>query len=404
MRCELMHKNISVAELVIDGKTAAIISCDNVTAPEHLPFGIKGDERSLNEWWHSRAIPASREGIDEALDVLGVDTSKVLLTRCYGLSLSDQYWIKPMGRSLNWKDINFFYNDFSDDIGNILLGEHNNSKALDFISPDNTSDGNLKKRWKIIDGKRCLIKAGAAPLYQAPLNEVIATRIMERLNIPHVLYKVMWRDGLPYSVCENFITPETELVSAWNILKHRGKFNHENDYLHYVNCCKELGIPDIEHSLDMMIVVDYIIANEDRHLRNFGAIRNAETLEWLGAAPIFDSGNSLDYNKLPSRRRIDSTVCKPFKKTHAEQLGLVKSFDWIDFSKLNGIVEEIEDILSAHNAVEIYGPNRHKIIAERVADRIKAVEKAAEKERGCTVFISQSDLNNTDEDDDEFEM
>ncbi len=34
-----------------------------------------------------------------------------------------------------------------------------------------------------------------------------------------------------------------------------------------------------------MIVLDYLIANEDRHLNNFGVIRNAETLEWLGFAP-----------------------------------------------------------------------------------------------------------------------
>ncbi len=41
-----------------------------------------------------------------------------------------------------------------------------------------------------------------------------------------------------------------------------------------------------------MIVLDYIIANEDRHLNNFGLLRNAETLEWYGFAPIYDSGSS----------------------------------------------------------------------------------------------------------------
>jgi|GEM_PF-5755159 len=39
-----------------------------------------------------------------------------------------------------------------------------------------------------------------------------------------------------------------------------------------------------------MIVFDYLILNEDRHFCNIGAIRNAITLEWLGIAPIFDSG------------------------------------------------------------------------------------------------------------------
>lgn len=40
-----------------------------------------------------------------------------------------------------------------------------------------------------------------------------------------------------------------------------------------------------------MIVLDYLIVNEDRHQNNFGVVRNAETLEYLGAAPIYDSGH-----------------------------------------------------------------------------------------------------------------
>lgn len=109
--------------------------------------------------------------------------------------------------------------------------------------------------------------------------------------------------------------------------------------MHYVNLCEEHGIKNIRHSLDEMLVIDYIVANEDRHFNNFGVIRNAETLEWLSAAPIFDSGTSLGYNRL-ERSIADIKVCKPFKKTHNEQLQLVTSFDWIEFSKINGIVDE----------------------------------------------------------------
>lgn len=45
------------------------------------------------------------------------------------------------------------------------------SDSFSLISPDNTSDGWLKKKWTIIDGKRCLIKSGSAPFFQEPLNE-----------------------------------------------------------------------------------------------------------------------------------------------------------------------------------------------------------------------------------------
>lgn len=41
---------------------------------------------------------------------------------------------------------------------------------------------------------------------------------------------------------------------------------------------------------------------------------------------------------------LRGTECKPFKKTHAEQLMLVSSFDWINFDKLNSIEEDIRRI------------------------------------------------------------
>ena len=83
-----------------------------------------------------------------------------------------------------------------------------------------------------------------------------------------------------------------------------------------MNCAEALGIPDVVQFLDRMLVLDYIIANEDRHLNNFGAIRNAETLEWLGMAPIYDSGSSLGYDKVAAEiRRGQNIFCKPFKTT-----------------------------------------------------------------------------------------
>lgn len=39
-----------------------------------------------------------------------------------------------------------------------------------------------------------------------------------------------------------------------------------------INCCETLGISDVIPYLDQMIVLDYIIANEDRHLNNFGVV------------------------------------------------------------------------------------------------------------------------------------
>lgn len=399
MKYTLMHKNISVADIEIDDDIGVITGIEAVYAKEHLPVGVLHplhhketvDKAALNHWWAGRSIPASRMGIGEALETLGVYNTQILVTKCLGLSLSDHYWVKPADSDVSWESVNFFDNDFSDDVGDVLFGTSRKSAGFDLVSPDNTSDGNLKKRWKIIDGKRCLLKSGSDPFRQQPFNEVIASRIMNRLGIDHVPYTVIWNDDKPYSVCEDLVTKETELVSAWRIMQIRPKANHENWYLHFVNICKELGV-DIVPALDRMIVLDYIIGNEDRHFNNFGLLRNADTLKWLGAAPVYDSGTSLWYNRTAEQIPMSEIICKPFKKSHGEQLRLVSSFDWLDFDKLNGVESEIYELLTEQKVIPYVGIERANAIAAEVEKRIDHLHNAAMAE------ISNHDISSTEGD------
>ena len=384
MKCTLMHRRIEVAKLELDDETGIIRKIESVMSAEHVPVGVpvkKGiaDRSELNKWWTDRSIPASRSGVREALETLELTDTKILLIRCFGLSLSDQYWIRPEGTGLTWEKINFFDNPFSDDMGDVLFGKPNKAEDFDFSSPDNTSDGYLKKRWKIIKGKRCLIKGGSNLERQQPFNEVIASKIMDRLGIYHAPYSIIWEDDEPYSVCEDFVTRDTELISAWRIMQTQKKDNSTSVYQHFVNCCKSLGAPDVVPALDRMLVLDYIIANEDRHLNNFGLLRNAETLEWLGFAPIYDSGSSLGYNSLLSQIHTEKNItCKPFKRRHDEQVKLVTSFDWIDFSKLSDAGDMVREVLSDPRAKELISENRKEAIAEMVERHIESLQTIAE--------------------------
>ena len=383
MKCSLMHKRVKVADIELDDASGFIKKINTVYVPEHLPIGVsikKGvaDRASLNDWWTERSIPAGRSGIREALELMDIPNIKMLLVRGDGLSLSDQYWICPEGMDITWDSINFFENMFSDDVGDVLFGKKKKENAFDFCSPDSTTDGNLKKNWKIIDGKRCLVKGGSTPFCQQPFNEVIASRIMELLGIPHVSYTVMWKQKVPYSVCEDFIAGETELISAWRIMQTLKKESNTSVYQHFLNCCDALGIKEVIPYLDRMIVLDYIIANEDRHLKNFGAIRNAETLEWIGMAPIYDSGSSLGYDKLAGQIGSEHNItCKPFKKSHEEQLKLVSSFDWIDIEKLVNVRTLIMETFTKESASEYIDEVRSKAIADTVEKRIINIAEMA---------------------------
>lgn len=380
-----MHKQIAVAGIDIDNATGSIQKINKLYSPEHLPVGVlvrqgNADRAALNQWWTTRSIPASRLGIGEALESMNISSPKLLLVLCHGLSLSDQYWILPDGSNLTWDKINFFQNDFSYDIGDILFGTCKNLNVMDFSSPDNTSDGTLKKRWKIINGARCLIKGGSNPFHQQPFNEVISADIMERLCISHVPYTLAWNQGVPYSVCEDFVTETTELIPAWRIVQTQKKSNSASTYLHFVNCCEALGIEEVVPFLDRMIVLDYIIANEDRHLNNFGLLRDAETLEWIGFAPIYDSGSSLGYDKMPSQIRSGKDIkCKPFKSHHEEQLKLVTDFSWSDFDSLKDVDRLIANTLSSDGANEYIDENRIDAIIESVCQRIDNLSKLQTK-------------------------
>jgi len=334
----LMYLNEEVIDLYFDDN-GYIKGTGTLYSFVHLPIGAFDNNNiitsNLIEWWNDRSIPLSRSGIREVFDKLDISNSQILLLKCFGLSLSDQYWIKPKSQDIKWEDINFFNNEFSDDLGELLLGGELKNKDLDLSSPDNTSVGNLKKRWKIINNKRILIKGGSNPFRQEPYNEVVASQIAQALGLPYINYSLTYIDGYPYSECEDFIKDDEDLIPAYLINKALKKNNNDSSYTHLLKCADKLGIKNFEDYLNKLIVFDFIIANEDRHFNNFGAIRNAKTLEFIGPSPIYDSGSSFGYNKINDDiKPFKDIEAKPFKNNILEQLKLVTSFKWLDINKL----------------------------------------------------------------------
>ena len=354
MEFELMHKNVSVAIVSIDedGDMNRILHVHNL---DHMPVGVvvngHSDRVRLKKWWRGRCIPATRNGLRQFLEFLDLSVPTELLSKSYGLSLSDQYWVRPEGSGLTWDSLNFFDNSFSEDIGNLLLGRRSCSESISMVSPDNTSDGVLRKRWAIIDGKRCLLKSASGSMPQEPFNEVVASTLMDSLGVPHVRYTLVQDAGYPFSSCEDFINGSTELVTAAHLMATKTKGNDESVYRHYVRCCDDVGI-DVVPALDQMLVVDYIMCNTDRHTNNFGLIRNAESLDYIGPAPLYDTGSSLGCNVVDGQfDKVPRQEPKPFAKSFEEQLGLVHSFDWVDQDRMYGCLDDISHVLGAFDVI-----------------------------------------------------
>lgn len=257
-----MNKNHPILSMNIED--GVILSIDELINEQYLPVGISRNNMNkttadIIKWWAERRIPASSInafdiGFDNFRDIIGKDDFSYLPEKCFGLSLSDQYWINPVNSPLKWDDINFFENEFSEDMGKMIF-DGIVSENPDMVSPDNTSDGKIRKKWKIIDGKRCLLKGYSLPYMQEPFNEKIASALCRRLNIRNYTdYSLAFDKSGPFCICENFITPDTEYVTAESVMRLRNRDN-VSLYSHYIKICEELEIKDIRDRIDEMLVV-----------------------------------------------------------------------------------------------------------------------------------------------------
>ena len=377
----LMHKNIPVASVELTKRKGSIIAVTGVFNIKHAPLTTfnekdgKIDPLKLDDWLEGRSIPASRQNVTKLMRDLNITSPTALALQSYGLSLSDHYWIKPVNQDILWEDINFFQNEFSDDIGKILMDEKNsNDPNIDVRSPDNSSDGMLRKRWTIQNQKRVLIKGADTKyqLQQEPFNEVIASQIMAKLNINRTPYTQLFIDDKPYSLCEAFTNENIEYITAYSVLKHFKRDVKLSEYEQILDNCQKLGIGDMRHKIEQMLVLDYLIANTDRHLGNFGFLRNADTLEYEGFAPIFDSGTSLWCDGSIVSNRTES---KPFKKNHNSQIKLVTDLSWYDPIPKNQLTDIIIHNLSKNEPIKDV---RVGISEERITKIAETVNQRSE--------------------------
>lgn len=387
----LWNKNTPV--LRFNGMLAYHFNIERITKienPEYLPFEIRHNKqnntiltRDVNAWFSTRKIPASRQNLQDLLEVTKIGSTDELALQNYALSLSDQYWISRVGESISWSDINFFTNDFSEDLGKIIGGKQ--VEEIRFTTPDNTTGGWLAKTWKLHEGKRYLVKGRSGIYNQEPFNEVVASLLCQKLGIDHVPYKIIECSGEQYSACECFIAEDTELVTAYAIIKNGNRPNHISRYDWFLNQCEEKCGLDVQKDIDNILLLDYLILNEDRHYNNFGLIRNVETLEFIGFAPIYDSGTSLFYNTWTNNIASYRAKAKPFNSRHEAQ---IKPIQYItdNISNLKGIENEIQNILKENHRLERNDPHRKKVISKTLEKRVDSICQAKAMGRADGAF------------------
>lgn len=366
MKCILMNKNTEVLSVEYNTSFGIFDRMYEIIDINYAPLILKkyyeeeNDElvllNRLTEWFKGRGIPSWRDKLDLLLHRLNIETADELLDKAFGLSLSDQYWLKPYDTDISYDDINFFDNDF--DYAEFLEASLSlNSKTIkkeeSLKTPNNTTDGMLKKAWIIDDGVRYLLKGGYKNEILQPFNEALASEICKRLGFYHVEYTLDTYKDMVVSKCPCFITKDTELITAYQIRNDMQRNDNEKDYEDYIHILEENGITNARAEVENMYILDFLIMNEDRHLNNFGIIRDVNTLKWIGVAPIFDNGMALNVDYYSEEEVAISGHGRLFYevKPFDEMIKVVKNMKRIDISKLEGIVEWFDNVLHQYQNI-----------------------------------------------------
>lgn len=269
------------------GKEVRVVDYDD-DAFDLMPLGAGITGEAVERWLETRALPANRRYADKVCLALGIAPGdlETIYQVGMGLSLNDSYWVVPKGFDGGFSDFNLFENGFSEPLSMVAYTGHVDSPGSEHgLTPELTTDGALAKAWRIAgDGTRLLYKAGTPGWDPGePVSEALASRVASSLGMDATPYDLSEWDGKPCSVCACFCTPEVSYVPfavATGVSDMAGAmwFCHENGLLD--DFCD-------------MLAFDALACNTDRHMTNFGFLRESRTGRLLGMAPVFDNGRSL---------------------------------------------------------------------------------------------------------------
>lgn len=343
---KIMHENIALAIFKYeDGELLDLVINEKHT--NKLPYLDASNntiEFKLKKWIRNRSIPITRQGIKSELKSLNKNDLLEYMMDNLGLSLTDHYWICPVDSTYTWQEINAYTNDFKSTYSLDLKDDIKTIAGRTNFVPSSSLKGDLKKKWIIgQNGTRRLVKGNYNHSSRQSLCEVLATEIHKRQNkfeyTPYSLIEISSNDDIVMGCeCPNFTNINTEFISAIEILDSFKVPNNLSYYESYIQYCGSHGIniDYIRAFMEYQILTDFIISNSDRHLNNFGVIRDSNTFNLLYPAPIFDSGNSMFYKdniKVSTKGLLNISVTS-FKKKEIQLLEYVTNPLLIDLSLL----------------------------------------------------------------------
>ncbi|MEC4295129.1 hypothetical protein [Adlercreutzia shanghongiae] len=269
----------------------------DASAEALMPLGLVLTNEGLWRWLSARAIPQNRRFATELCRSLGLSANdrSGILAVSRGLSLNDSYWIAPTGSTETFAECNLYDNGFSSVLAAVAYtGVVSDQRGLTPATPELTTNGNLRKAWRIeADGVRRLYKGNSDDRdeFGEARAEFLASQVADAMGLNSVRYGLTRWAASSADVCctcDCFCAPNISYVPQALAFGQSSHTAAVKSYLRW-------GVEHFEGYASMM-VFDALIFNTDRHLTNFGVLRRSHTGELLGMAPVFDNGRSLFFN------------------------------------------------------------------------------------------------------------
>ena len=289
------------------------------------------DITAVRDYLASRVLSLSRTNAKAILNSVGLpqgtsteEKIKIVLA-CRGVSMLDNFWLKKEDENIRFADVNLRKNKLSELSYQIAILGRTVSATAEELSPDLTTLGMFPKFWKREDDKVYFLKTDQTNGYMNTKVEVQVSEILESLGIEAVKYTLFEdKDGRLFAKSQCFCSDEISFVSGQDVKDHCTRVNI--DFMDYI---KRNFIKDFSN----MVMVDYVLANTDRHMENFGFLVDNTTNEIISMAPLYDHNQALIADYFDTD--IDDLIYEPTNQLFSEA---VKEFIRncnIDFSSVD---------------------------------------------------------------------
>lgn len=335
-------------------------------------IAIRVNNEALLSFLAFRVLPITRENAKKIYNLFGfsqlqdeISKSKIALV-CRALSLQDNYWVKPENDTTMWKNVCLRNVSLSEAVAQVSLHGSSftltNKKEEAMRTPELTGQGAYAKAWVREPDGLYLYKRGANGIAESKI-EVMVSNLLDNCNVNHLKYEAGESNGEYVCKCKCMTDDTISILSGED----------------FYTWCTVRGIDSHKEALKIdpesiykMWIVDYLIANGDRHGLNWGFFYNCDTMKILGCHPLYDHNNSFDISLMQ-----DENAGYLYDDSMTMKEAAMKAMKEVDFHFYRTPVRE--DFITERQYKTFL--HRSKELGIKVIPKEQTIEEEQEEER-----------------------